>query len=93
MSNDHWDENPDPYQDLLNGLAIASGLSIDEVKRRLTGKIMSKPDIDSMKINLCDGCINGSSFPECLPDEEYVEYGTANGLDNIIKCTDYAPEV
>lgn len=39
-------------------------------------------------INLCDTCAN--SLPECSPDQDEMEYGDGPGLDNVIKCPDYA---
>lgn len=53
---------------------------------------MAKMDLESTKVHLCDGCHRGHTFPMCLPDEDEVEYGNGNGIDNIIKCTDYEPE-
>lgn len=48
---------------------------------------MSKEkDIERLRIHLCDSCIN--EIPGCLDDIDIdtIEYGEANGLDNIIKC-------
>lgn len=39
--------------------------------------------------HLCDSCEKSDTFPTCLPDD--VEFGLANGLDNVIKCSNFQP--
>lgn len=51
---------------------------------------MSKSDIEETKKHLCDSCERADEFPRCMPsDVDEVEYGFANGLDNIVHCTNY----
>ena len=51
---------------------------------------MSRTDLESTKIHLCDNCQKAVHFPACLPDDmDDVDFGNANGLDNVIKCTEY----
>lgn len=44
------------------------------------------------KINLCDTCTNNSSFPECMPDPDEIEFGDGPGNDTVIKCKNYDEE-
>jgi hypothetical protein len=51
-------------------------------------------DLEKDKIHLCDSCLKSCVFPECLPESvDDIKFGTANGLDNIIKCVNHEPEV
>ena len=45
---------------------------------------------EELKIHLCDNCSHSEGYPECPPDD--AEFGTANGLDNVIKCSNYEGE-
>jgi len=61
-------------------------------KNELQEELNKMPkETEYTKIHLCDGC--NHVFPSCPAKHEDVEYGTANGLDNIIKCKEYSPEL
>ena len=46
-------------------------------------------DLESSRIHLCDACCKSDQFPDCVTPGNVIEYGDANGLDNVIKCDDY----